>query len=125
MYGVETSTRTGDTTYGFNATADVTNDAMRFEEGEMATIFTIWDAGGNDTLDLSGYHSDSVIDLREGAYSSAGGWNAYGDAPVADPSTMLKADYLAYVNGYNAGRGFPEPRRRRPTTFTSVGASKA
>jgi hypothetical protein len=70
----------------------------------MATIFTIWDAGGVDTLDLSGYHTPSVIDLREGAYSSAGGWNAYGTAPAADPSTMTKTDYLAYVNAYNAAQ---------------------
>ena len=66
--------RTGDDTYGFNATAGVTNEAMRFEVAEMASIFTIWDAAGNDTLDLSGYYTPSVIDLREGAYSSAGGW---------------------------------------------------
>ena len=72
-YGADTTTRTGDTTYGFNATADVTNEAMRFEPNEPLAIFTIWDAAGNDTLDLSGYDSNSVIDLREGAYSSAGG----------------------------------------------------
>ena len=114
LYGVETQTRAGNTTYGFNATSDVTNDAMRFEAGEMATIFTIWDAGGEDTIDLSGYSSDSVIDLREGAYISAGGWNAYGDAPASDPSTMSKAEYLAYVNGYNRGEGFPN---RAPATY--------
>ena len=76
-YGADMTTRTGDTVYGFNSTGDVTNEAMKFHTGEMATIFTIWDAGGNDTLDLSGYATDSVIDLREGAYSSAGGWGAY------------------------------------------------
>ena len=103
-YGVETNTRTGDSTYGFNASSDVTNAAMRFETGEMATIFTIWDAAGNDTLDLSGYHSDSVIDLREGGYSSAGGWGSYNAALPDDPSTMLQADYLAVVNGYNAAQ---------------------
>jgi hypothetical protein len=114
LYGAETTTRTGDTTYGFNATDDVTNDAMRFETGDMASIFTIWDAAGHDTIDLSGYFSDSVIDLREGAYSSAGGWNAYGDAPAAAPSLMTKDDYLAYVNGYNAEAGFPN---RAPATY--------
>ena len=103
-YGVETTTRTGDTTYGFNATSDVTNAAMRFEVGEMATIFTIWDAGGNDTIDLSGYYSDSVIDLREGAYISAGGWGSYNDALPDDPSTLTKEAYLAIANGYNAAQ---------------------
>ena len=78
---------------------------MRFEDGEMATIFTIWDAAGNDTLDLSGYHTPSIIDLREGGYTSAGGWGAYDASLVAiDPSTMSAADYLAIVNAYNAAQ---------------------
>jgi hypothetical protein len=115
IYGAETSTRTGDDTYGFNATAGVTNPAMRFEVGEMASIFSIWDAGGNDTLDLSGYYTPSVIDLREGAYSSAGGWGSYNPALVGtDPSLLLKDTYLAIVNAYNAVQGFPN---RLPTTY--------
>ncbi len=105
-YGVETTTRTGDTTYGFAATADVTNDAMRFADGKAAAVFSIWDAGGNDTLNLSGFYTPSVIDLREGAYSSAGGFGSY-DAALAgkDPSTLSKADYLAFVNANNAELG--------------------
>jgi Ca2+-binding RTX toxin-like protein len=106
-YGADMTTRTGNTTYGFNATADVTNEAMRFHTGEMLTIFTIWDAGGNDTLDLSGYYTNSVIDLREGAYSSAGGFGAYSPAIAdSDPSALSQADYLALVNPANAALGF-------------------
>jgi Ca2+-binding RTX toxin-like protein len=90
-YGADMTTRTGDTTYGFNATADVTNAAMRFEPNEMITIFSIWDAGGNDTIDLSGYNSNSVIDLRPGAYISAGG-----------PGRELT---LAEINANNAAAG--------------------
>jgi serralysin len=107
IYGADMTTRTGNSTYGFNATADVTNAAMRFSAGEMFTVFTIWDAGGTDTLDFSGYHTDSVIDLREGAYSSAGGFGAY-DAALADsdPSALSQADYLARANAANAANGF-------------------
>jgi serralysin len=90
-YGADLTTRTGDTTYGFNATADVTNEAMRFEDNEMITIFSIWDAGGIDTLDLSGYNSNSVIDLRPGGYTSAGG-----------PGEQLT---LAEINANNAAAG--------------------
>jgi hypothetical protein len=108
VYGVETNTRTGDSTYGFNWSTDVTNTAMQFTaQYEQAAIFTIWDAGGTDTLDLSGYYTPSVIDLREGAYSSAGGWNAYNDAPAADPTTLSKEAYLAYVNANNVELGMP------------------
>lgn len=91
-YGADMDTRAGATTYGFNATDDVTNAALRFGEGpEMLTAFTIWDAGGTDTLDLSGYDTNSVIDLREGAYSSAGG-----------PGERLS---LAEINANNAELG--------------------
>lgn len=99
-YGADMTTRTGDSTYGFNSTADVTNAAMKFNTGEMATIFTIWDAGGKDTLDLSSYHTDSVIDLRAGGYSSAGGWGAYSATQVEiDPT-------LALINANNTAAGF-------------------
>jgi hypothetical protein len=107
-YGADMTTRTGDSTYGFNATADVTNAAMRFHAGEVFTIFTIWDAAGNDTLDLSGYYTGSVIDLREGGYSSAGGFGAYTPTLAdTDPSLMSKADYLGFVNANNAAVGLP------------------
>jgi hypothetical protein len=98
-YGADMTTRTGDSTYGFNATSDVWNEAMRFHDGEMATIFTIWDANGTDTLDLSGYYTDSVIDLREGGYSSAGGYGAY------DPSLIGTEPTLAQINANNADAG--------------------
>ena len=79
---------------------------MKFQPGEQMTIFTIWDAAGNDTIDLSGYYTPSVIDLREGAYSSAGGWNAYGDPNLPDsPLDMTKEEYLAYINGTNPQGG--------------------
>lgn len=106
-YGADMTTRTGDTTYGFHSTADVTNDAMQFAPGKMLSMFTIWDAGGTDTIDLSGYYTNSVIDLREGAYSSAGGFGAYSAALAdGDPSAMSQADYLAFVNANNASLGF-------------------
>jgi Ca2+-binding RTX toxin-like protein len=107
-YGADMTTRTGDSTYGFNATADVTNEAMRFHSGEVITVFTIWDANGNDTLDLSGYYTGSVIDLREGGFSSAGGFGAYNSALAdTDASLMTKDDYLAFVNANNAAAGLP------------------
>ncbi|WP_379537691.1 M10 family metallopeptidase [Novosphingobium tardum] len=105
-YGADMTTRTGDTTYGFHSTADVANPAMKFVPGEMSTIFTIWDAGGKDTLDLSGFYTKSIIDLREGAYSSAGGFGAYNAALAdTDPSALSKTDYLDIVNAANAALG--------------------
>jgi len=34
---------------------------------------TIYDSGGNDTLDCSGYSAAQTIDLHPGAFSSVGG----------------------------------------------------
>lgn len=69
LYGANMATRTGDTTYGFNSNAD--NLAFHLT-GDSQTIFSIWDAGGINTLDLSGYTTNQVIDLRSGAFSNAG-----------------------------------------------------
>lgn len=70
MYGAETTTRTGDTVYGFNSTAN--REAFDFTKNKLP-IVAIWDAGGNDTLDLSGWNTPSSIDLNPGAFSSGGG----------------------------------------------------
>ena len=70
LYGVDTETRTGDTTYGFNA--DVNRDVFDFEKNDHP-VLTIWDAGGTDTLDLSGYGTRATVDLAPGAYSSVNG----------------------------------------------------
>jgi Ca2+-binding RTX toxin-like protein len=69
VYGADYTTRSGDTTYGFNSTAD--RDIFDFTLNDTP-VLTIWDGGGNDTLDLSGFESDSLIDINEGAFSSAG-----------------------------------------------------
>ncbi|RZJ42089.1 MAG: hypothetical protein EON87_15380 [Brevundimonas sp.] len=69
LYGANMTTRTGDTVYGFNATAD--RPWLGVWGGEM--IFCVWDAGGIDTLDMSGFIDGGVIDLRQGAFSSVGG----------------------------------------------------
>lgn len=70
-YGVNTTTRTGDTVYGFNSTAG----RSWFEATSNSTkvIFAVWDAGGSDTLDFSGYTNNQAIDLRSGYFSDVGG----------------------------------------------------
>ncbi|MEG3166297.1 M10 family metallopeptidase C-terminal domain-containing protein [Sphingomonas sp. PB2P19] len=70
IYGADQTTRTGNTVYGFNATAG--NAAYDFALNTRP-IVAIWDAGGNDTLDFSGWNTSSVIDLNQGAFSSGGG----------------------------------------------------
>ena len=120
-YSFNTSTRTGATTYGYNATAGI--DAVYDFTANQAPVLTIYDAGGVDTLDLSGdtvawkivvsYNSSgnasftsqartsSVIDLREGQYSSTNGMTnnigiAYGT--VIENAVGTRYDDTIYGN---------------------------
>jgi len=94
MYGADMTTRTGDTTYGFNATADtIGRDAFNFDL-TPAPVMAIWDAGGIDTLDASGYSTNQIIDLTPGSLSSIGG------------VTLAEAPTLAQVNANRAAAGY-------------------
>lgn len=91
MYGADMTTRTGDTTYGFNSNAG--RDAFDFVK-TPAPVMAIWDAGGIDTLDASGYATNQIIDLRPGHLSSIGG------------VTQANAPTLAQVNATRAADGY-------------------
>ena len=71
-YGPNMSTRTGDTVYGFNSNAG----RPWFEAVSRTSImqWAVWDAGGRDTFDFSGYPDNQVIDLRQGFFSDVGGY---------------------------------------------------
>lgn len=68
IYGANLATRTSNTTYGFNSNAGA---PFSFTAGAHA--FTIWDAGGNDTIDGSGYSGAQTVDLNWGGFSSMNG----------------------------------------------------
>ncbi|MER1962978.1 M10 family metallopeptidase C-terminal domain-containing protein, partial [Proteus vulgaris] len=71
LYGANTTTRTGDDVYGFNSNTGI--DYYTATSSNDKLIFSVWDSGGNDTFDFSGYYQDQVIDLREGHFSDVGG----------------------------------------------------
>ncbi len=72
-YGINTTTRTGNTTYGFNSNA---GDLYNFAKNTAPSL-TIWDAGGTDTLDASGFFNEQVLNLGTmGTLSSIGGYTA-------------------------------------------------
>src|SRR5262249_41986989 len=62
--------RSADTFYGFNNTA---SSIYNFASYTQAPALTIYDSGGNDTLDCSGYSNNQTIDLHAGSFSSVGG----------------------------------------------------
>ena len=70
-YGANLTTRAGDTTYGFNS-----NAGRPWYEATAASaklVFAVWDGGGKDTLDFSGFSQAQLIDLRQGFFSNVGG----------------------------------------------------
>jgi serralysin len=70
VYGAQTATRTGNTVYGFNSNA---GDVFNFT-AHKTPAFTIYDSGGTDSLDASGFSSAQTIDLTPGNWSSIGGY---------------------------------------------------
>ena len=70
-YGANTATRTGDTTYGFNSNA--ARPWFEATSGSSRMVFAVWDAGGKDSFDFSGFGQNQVIDLRAGYFSNVGG----------------------------------------------------
>jgi Ca2+-binding RTX toxin-like protein len=82
IYGAATDTRTDDTTYGFNSNAGLVFDFSSYITPEMLqpgqhiklpVALTIYDSGGNDTLDCSGFSQYQRINLEAGQYSDIGG----------------------------------------------------
>jgi hypothetical protein len=73
LYGLSTTTRTGNTTYGDNATLETAGtvyDASAYPRAE----FTIFDSGGNDTIDYSGTVSSQLINLNPETFSNVNGY---------------------------------------------------
>ncbi|HEY1073995.1 DUF4214 domain-containing protein [Brevundimonas sp.] len=71
LYGANMTTRIGDTVYGFNSNAG--QPWFIATSATASLIFSVWDAGGVDTLDFSKYSQNQVIDLRQGHFSNVGG----------------------------------------------------
>jgi serralysin len=69
LYGVNHATRSGNTVYGFNANAgDIYNFAIN-----TTPVMSIWDGAGVDTLDVSGFTQNQIVNLNEGTFSNIGG----------------------------------------------------
>ncbi|WP_232628228.1 M10 family metallopeptidase C-terminal domain-containing protein [Methylobacterium sp. Leaf118] len=68
-YGADPNTRVGNTTYGFNSNAG--RGAFDFNQNTDPVI-AIYDAGGYDTLDVSGFGTNQLIDLGPGTFSDIG-----------------------------------------------------
>ncbi len=71
MYGADFITNSGDTVYKWNPLSGNTlvNGSVAITAGGNRILATIWDGGGVDTYDLSGYANAVTIDLAPGGHS--------------------------------------------------------
>ena len=86
-YGANHQTRKEDNTYGFNSNTQ--QDYYSLTSARDRFIACIWDGDGNDTLDVSGYQSNQVINLKAGAFSDIGGLK--GNVSIARGCTIENA----------------------------------
>ncbi|MBN8903306.1 MAG: M10 family metallopeptidase C-terminal domain-containing protein, partial [Rhodospirillales bacterium] len=87
LYGAPASTTltSGGQVFGFNT--NITDAARPFFDftQNVNPVVTLWDSGQDNTLDLSGFYTPSIVDLNPGRFSSVDGMTnnigiAYGTA---------------------------------------------
>jgi serralysin len=110
IYGVNSQTRAGNTTYGYNSTAG--SSLFDFTRNTTPAL-CLWDGDGVDTLDCSQYSAAQTIDLTQGGFSSVLGLTrnisiAYG-AVIENAIGGSGADYILgneAANSLTGGDGF-------------------
>jgi serralysin len=75
LYGVQTSgpLSSGNAIYGFNTNIDSSIRTYFDFNVNTLPVISIWNRGTGNTLDLSGYSSNSVLNLNAGTFSSTAG----------------------------------------------------
>ena len=86
LYGANTNTQPGNTTYGFNSNAA---SPFAIASASEHVVFTVYDTGGTDNLDFSGYSQNQTINLNAESFSSVGG-NIY-NVSIAQGVTIENA----------------------------------
>ncbi|QIK78967.1 hypothetical protein G7077_08730 [Sphingomonas piscis] len=97
LYGVETTTRTGNTVYGFGSTADRAVFDFSINKNPFLTIY---DAGGTDMLDLSGFTGGRItLDLRPGAFSTGYNYGVEAELDTVGLGNLTQAQWNALYDG--------------------------
>lgn len=105
MYGADLTTRTGNTTYGFGSNAG--RDVFDFAINKNPYL-AIYDAGGHDTLDLSGFTGRSaILDLRPGAYSTGYSYGNAAELNALYGVNFPQATWNAIYDGSFTAAGLP------------------
>ncbi|UII73218.1 M10 family metallopeptidase C-terminal domain-containing protein [Pseudomonas sp. HN11] len=87
LYGANHQTRSTDTIYGFNSNTE--REAMSLKSAADKPVFCVWDGGGVDTMDFSGFSQDQNINLNAESFSDVGGMK--GNVSIAKGCTIENA----------------------------------
>ncbi|MFL1561808.1 M10 family metallopeptidase C-terminal domain-containing protein [Pseudomonas sp. O64] len=87
LYGANTRTRNTDTVYGFNSNTG--REVYSLKSARDRPVFSVWDGGGNDTLDFSGFTGKQNISLKAETFSDVGGLR--GNVSIAKGVTVENA----------------------------------
>ena len=106
LYGANFQTNKDPTVYKWNP---ITGQEFINDVGQDASLTNtiyraIWDGGGIDTYDLSGYHTDLILDLNPGA------WSTLSRTQLADLDLHNPGLHLAPGNIVNANEYKGDPR---------------
>ncbi|NVZ53170.1 M10 family metallopeptidase C-terminal domain-containing protein [Pseudomonas sp. B6002] len=71
LYGANKGTRSTNTVYGFNSNTG--RDHYSLKSARDKPVFSVWDGGGEDTLDFSGFANKQNINLKPEVFSDVGG----------------------------------------------------
>ncbi len=98
MYGANFDRNSGDTVYTWSPTTGTLsiNGVGQGASTANKVFITIWDGGGIDTYDLSGYTTNVTIDLTPGA------WSTTSKAQLADLDLLNPGTQIARGNIANA-----------------------
>lgn len=102
LYGAnEGGTRDGSTTYGFNSNAGGVFDfSTFFAAGIRPPAISIYDTGGHDILDLSGYSADQRISLLPETFSDIGNnTNLGGDVALLNVLSIARDTFIEEARG--------------------------
>lgn len=87
LYGANHQTRNTDTTYGFNSNTE--REVLSLKSATDKPVFCVWDGGGVDTLDFSGFSQNQNISLKAESFSDVGGLK--GNVSIAKGCTIENA----------------------------------
>jgi hypothetical protein len=105
IYGTPTSgPLSGGQIYGFGTNIDISIRNFYDFTVNTSPVVTLWNSGTNNTLNLTGFSTDNIVNLNPGTFSSAGTTLATNGSTIGMVNNIAIA-YNTKINSLNMGSG--------------------